>query len=576
MSIRIEGLTGPHKGQVFEFDNNTPTILFGRSPSAQMRFEENKENEAISRHHVELTLQTDRYHIRLQDDNPVFLDGHEGFEDEEIDLGTHTFCLGDLNGPTYKVTTQSQDAHLAETAPIYKKQKSARQSAKSGFKKVSVAIIAVIAISAVAYQLLFMKTEEIASELTVFTEEFDNKTTSDEFAQILRTKRESVYLVAMRKDGRLVGSGTAWVAGNGILATNAHVVDGVASALQSGGFDDAVVVSTQPPYTQHVIEQMISHPDYERFFEHQEALPRIMDNNQQLNLVPGYDVALMQVSKPAELAPALTIAPTEDLLSLDSGDTIAFLGFPIEDTMGGGTNYEQPSPQMQIGAITSMSDYFMTGGNPARNHLIQHNLPAHGGASGSPLFNIKGEVIGLFNAGTVVHISNHRVATGVGINFGQRVDILTELASGTYEDIRTNRNEFWGNRLANYRTPIEIIIEEFKAKLGKGKERIIYSDNGSLKYDAENKANLWLYEIPASSQKRDIFAIAQSDTGEDINLAFVTKQGQIVVGDKKPNSFPFATVEDGAFFDSTKSYYLYVFGFKPGVKFKVRLFDVPR
>ena len=291
MSIKIEGLTGPHEGQVFEFDKSTPVVLFGRSESAQIRFEENEENRAISRHHVELELQTDRYHIRLQDDNPVFLDGKEGFEDEEIELGTHTFSIGSPDGPTYRITTQSQDAHLAETAPIYKKQQSARESAKSGFRKVSTAVVVVAVIGAVAWQLLFKKTEEIEGELDLFVQEFASQ--SVDFAEILRAKRESVYLVALRKDGLLTGGGTAWVAANGILATNAHVVDGVAAALQGGNYDDAVAVSTQPPYTQHVITDMVNHPDYARFFEHQDKLPRIMSNNQKLNLVPGYDVAPM-------------------------------------------------------------------------------------------------------------------------------------------------------------------------------------------------------------------------------------------------------------------------------------------
>ena len=65
----------------------------------------------------------------------------------------------------------------------------------------------------------------------------------------------------------------------------------------------------------------------------------------------------------------------------------------------------------------------------AKNFLLRHNLPATGGASGSPIFNKDGEVVALLFSGNVhVKFQNgelvERTANAAQINFGVRVDMM--------------------------------------------------------------------------------------------------------------------------------------------------------
>ena len=85
------------------------------------------------------------------------------------------------------------------------------------------------------------------------------------------------------------------------------------------------------------------------------------------------------------------------------------------------------------GTINAMSDWWLGDSGPEANKLIRHDLGATGGASGSPLFNKNGQVIGLVNAGNIIKVIEFtkngkptivRSPNAVMINFGIRVDLL--------------------------------------------------------------------------------------------------------------------------------------------------------
>tara|TARA_Y100001933_G_C18919121_1_gene530245 strand:+ start:341 stop:706 length:366 start_codon:yes stop_codon:yes gene_type:complete len=65
--------------------------------------------------------------------------------------------------------------------------------------------------------------------------------------------------------------------------------------------------------------------------------------------------------------------------------------FPTEKMNN--VNLSNPIATMQTGIITSFSNYYME--NKAPKYLIRHNLPATGGASGSPMFAPNGEVVAI-------------------------------------------------------------------------------------------------------------------------------------------------------------------------------------
>ncbi len=135
-------------------------------------------------------------------------------------------------------------------------------------------------------------------------------------------------------------------------------------------------------------------------------------------------------------APAvLEIADRTELEGVDSGYTVAYLGFPMEGMAGGGAHVRSPVATMQAGIVTSATDYWLAEATYDNRLLIQHNLGAAGGASGSPVFNLQGEVVGILSAGNVAGLLENgngqlsRVPSGVLVNFAQRIDLLRDIWS---------------------------------------------------------------------------------------------------------------------------------------------------
>jgi len=123
------------------------------------------------------------------------------------------------------------------------------------------------------------------------------------------------------------------------------------------------------------------------------------------------------------------IADKETLENLKPGTPIAFLGFPMENLEKGNINIDNPIASMQTGNIVAVSDFDMKDAGKGGNFLLRHNLPATGGASGSPIFNVNGEVIALLYAGNIIgQVSSNgnitRAPSAAQINFGVRVDLI--------------------------------------------------------------------------------------------------------------------------------------------------------
>ncbi len=122
------------------------------------------------------------------------------------------------------------------------------------------------------------------------------------------------------------------------------------------------------------------------------------------------------------------VAAADTLQNLKSGEAIAFLGFPMENLKNNNLHLDSPVASMQSGIVVAISDFDMKDAGAVGNYLVRHNLPATGGASGSPIFNRKGEVIALLYAGNVIgQVQNSevtRMPSAAQINFGIRADLL--------------------------------------------------------------------------------------------------------------------------------------------------------
>ena len=215
---------------------------------------------------------------------------------------------------------------------------------------------------------------------------------------------------------------TAWAVGPRVFATNSHVAVPVSELLGKGG-SVYLVINRNPDRKLKVIKA-VYHPRYDKEELNFEGKPQA---------VPAYDVGLLYTD---ETAPKVfKIAPREELEKLDSGYRVGFLGFPMEGLSGGGVELRSPVATMQSGIVTSVTDYWLAQAPFEKRLLIQHNMGAAGGASGSPLFNSRGEIVAILNAGNIIgsaSIEDGKVAvvrapSAVMINFAQRIDVLRDI-----------------------------------------------------------------------------------------------------------------------------------------------------
>jgi hypothetical protein len=223
-------------------------------------------------------------------------------------------------------------------------------------------------------------------------------------------------VVAGVETGNPVPMGTAWIAaGRGVLVTNAHVAEDLLQADQEAGMSGWVIFSGQSqPYR---VRRTLIHPEYTH-------------GQSRGHVIPSFDVAILELETTPPHA-GLPLAARGKLFGLRELQSVAYLGFPMENLAGGGTNLERPKAIAKKGTISSLEDWHMRhSDDPAQRLLIKHDLGVAGGASGSPLFDDNGDVIGVISAGNMVQLYDpqtkqiRRTPSGVMLNFAQRIDVL--------------------------------------------------------------------------------------------------------------------------------------------------------
>jgi hypothetical protein len=280
----------------------------------------------------------------------------------------------------------------------------------------------------------------------------------------LNRARPAVYLVLTRTASGLEQAvGTAWVVRPGVLATNAHVAEPL-NHLEAG--QKAYVRSNVAPYQTAAVQSVVVHPHYFAFLQ---AVQRYTPAEQGdfVEVVPGYDVGLLYVDTSVTLAPPLKVAGKRALERMAPGDEVGFVGYPMENMVGGGVMLSAPNPQTQIARITALSDFFL---KPSGGLLVQHSLPSTGGASGSPILNADGEVIAVLSAGNMMQMPDRRRApSAVGVNFAQRVDLVNELFEALVPYLLTEqRKDEWAASLRAFDRMEDHLPKIFFAQHGVG------------------------------------------------------------------------------------------------------------
>lgn len=230
-----------------------------------------------------------------------------------------------------------------------------------------------------------------------------------------------VVLSGMAEDGQpsTMPMATAWAVGDNVFATNSHVSTPVAKFLEQG--HSAFVILNKNPEQKFRVTKAVIHPKYDKPLSN-------VDGKEPA--IPAYDVGLLYVE--GTVPNKFRIASDTELEQLDSGYRVAYLGFPMEGIAGGGVDYHSPIATMQSGIVTANTDYWLAKAPFAERMLIAHNLGATGGSSGSPVFNLKGEIVGILSAGNIIgqvvlvegKLRPQRAPSGVMINYAQRIDAL--------------------------------------------------------------------------------------------------------------------------------------------------------
>lgn len=214
--------------------------------------------------------------------------------------------------------------------------------------------------------------------------------------------------------------GTAWAFEADLFATNAHVVEvmeGIASKIPDAPFYIAI---NQRPDKRLRVAGFRKHPDY----------GKTMVRFDGKTSTSAFDLAIIRTT---DSAPShFKLASRGQLEAMRSGLRIAFLGFPMESLRDSNVDVQMPIATMQSGIVTSLSDRFLGDSGFENNRLVRHNLPAVGGASGSPIFTADGVVVAILWGGNVEQrlvqtkdgLVQRRQANAASINFAERIDGL--------------------------------------------------------------------------------------------------------------------------------------------------------
>lgn len=266
---------------------------------------------------------------------------------------------------------------------------------------------------------------------------------------LIHDRIESVYLVTRgaQTDFESVAA-TAWVIADGVLATNAHV----AELFDKSGKRNLYVRNSKTSDQPNKVVGVSTHAGYKMFMETVEDYRPFLTTPDGtpygLMAIQGYDVALLFVERPNELARPIPVADDASLKSLAAGDPLALIGYPLEHVFGSDLQRKNPNPRVQMGHITALTHFLEGKVANEHAHMIIHNIASTGGNSGSPILNVNGEVVA---------IESHNLGF-YGESGSQRADLVVELlAKKDLSSIRTVHLPQWQRMLGHFKTGHEVI-----------------------------------------------------------------------------------------------------------------------
>lgn len=271
----------------------------------------------------------------------------------------------------------------------------------------------------------------------------------------------AVFVLVKKEDGNEQGLATAWAFAPDRLATAGHVTERI-----KGNESSFALVG--PNGARIAIKSVKTHPGYAAFQAYKKTIGTTSaDNFAALDIVNEYDVGIIEIDPSTPLPVALELASKEHVEALEPGATVASAGFHIE-ALNTNTVTAEAAATLGFGNISALTDVFMLRADPGHSLLIQHSVPAFPGASGAPLIDQSGRVIGIVSGGNVsVSLkevdsrSKSAIPNAALINFAQRIDLLQELVDGTAGQSLKADEDYWEQATRRFEQYFDIAAKQF-------------------------------------------------------------------------------------------------------------------
>ena len=446
MPLTITHLVGPLAGQKPQtFADSQTTVTFGRSHEADVTFP--SICDSVGGRDIELVRRAwaGTYEIRRSGEHFLEINGDPIPTDQNnIPVVSGTLVrLGGKDGPLFKVEVEKPKKGPLETAitktyqvvrPITQQLEKQRHILSIGFLAVGAAILGIL-----YYELVYLPNHEEA---------------------IIGALLKSTYLVVKRDEvaGKNNDKATATAFAVAlakradtppIFATNAHVTEAIRAA-RPGSF-----YLLGPEGKQLEITSVETHPAYRPFQLKKWTLGRDASTSfTHLDLPSVYDVGIIRVD-PNERLPDQPLTVVDDLRNLKEGTKIVAAGYPSEGILGA-DNLIKTMAKANLhtnGNIESLKDVFHLGtSDNGKLIFVEHNVPATGGMSGSPIVDAwSGELVAIISGGNITHVSGSEEALGdkgrspnaAMVNFAQRADLVTQMLNGTAAKQLPAEEAYW-------------------------------------------------------------------------------------------------------------------------------------
>jgi putative serine protease PepD len=401
----LEVRTGPDAGSAVELAGEGPFVL-GRQRGSDLVVRDTR----ASRRHAELTpVGEGRWRLRdLNSANGTYVDGTRTQEallegGEDIRIGSVVLAVTrsapDGGGGAVPAATDRTPGGATEVAPQLATHSMVRRLVDAGSQRSRRhALLAAAGAFAAALAIVAV----LAATGVIGGDE------DDPVPQVVAEVAPSTVLVTTEQGRTLTGTGSGWVldAGEGLIVTNAHVVNqGTSFTVAAGG----------------------------------RSRPAAL-----VGAAPCEDLALLRVEDARGLRTA-GLAPSG---SVRQGETVVAMGFPADAAAGDSvastrgvvsaarTEFRDPAPDV-----------------PAYPSVLQTDTPLNPGNSGGPLVNLDARVVGVNSAARTTGSDGRALQN---VNYAITID----RARAVLADLRAGRAAAWTGLTFGYPDDAELQREE--------------------------------------------------------------------------------------------------------------------